>query len=237
MAVENQVNFLKFTSEPSLIARALATHELEFYNAIKVEELIEKLLFKGGLEEENPKTLPLLALINWVNQLGFWLGHEICLNYDIKSRTKTLARFIEIAKECVDLGCYNTVFALVTGLSASSILRLKKTWEGLPKKLLVTFTELENICSPQFNYRTYRTLEAKAKPPFIPFFGMHMRDILFMNDGKPSQVSGEMMSFLKLRTMATTAREIIRFQKLTFYDFPSGVGYDLPLFHSTNALF
>lgn len=217
ISVDNQVNFLKFTSDPYVIAKALAAQELEYYNAIKPEELIEKLIWKGGADDVNPKTQNLFELIGWVNQLGFWLGHEICLNYDLKSRTKTLARFIEIAKECVDLGCFNTVFALVTGLSASSILRLKKTWEGLPKKTLVTFTELENICSPQFNYRTYRSLEAKAKPPFVPFFGMHMRDLLFMNDGKPSQISGEMMSFLKLRTMATTARDILKFQKQTFF--------------------
>ena len=129
VSTENQTNFLKITSAPEVIAKALAAKELELYAAVKPEELIEKLLWKGDADEVNPKTMPLLALISWVNQLGFWMGHEICLNYDIKARTKTLTRFIEITKECVDLGCYNTVFALVTGLSGSSILRLKKTWE------------------------------------------------------------------------------------------------------------
>lgn len=104
------------------------------YASVRPEELIEKLIWKGGMDEVNPKTTNLLALIGWVNQLGFWLGHEICLNYDLKARTKTLARFIEIAKECVDLGCYNSVFALVTGLSGSAILRLKKTWEVSTKE-------------------------------------------------------------------------------------------------------
>ena len=89
---------------------------------------------------------------------------------------------------------------------------------------MVTFTELENICSPQFNYRTYRSLEAKAKVPFIPFFGMHMRDLVFMNDGKPSKLTGELMSFSKLRTMANAVNELLKFQKQTFYEFPSALG-------------
>jgi len=45
-----------------------------------------------------------------------------------------------------------------------------------------------------------------------------------MNDGKPSKLTGELMSFYKLRTMANAVNELLKFQKQTFYEFPSALG-------------
>jgi len=110
-------------------ATLLAAIELKFFQGIEPEEFLEKLTWKGAADEVNPKTRNLFGLINWVNQLGYWMATEICLCYDIKDRTKVLVRFIELAKECAKLGCFNSVFALITGLSNSAIARLKNTWQ------------------------------------------------------------------------------------------------------------
>ena len=61
-------------------------------------------------------------------QIGYWIAVSVCITHDMKQRIKLLARFIELADECRQLGCYNTVFAMVAGLSNSLITRLKKTW-------------------------------------------------------------------------------------------------------------
>jgi len=157
---------------------------------------------------------------------------SVCITHDMKQRIKLLARFIELADECRQLGCYNTVFAMVAGLSNSLITRLKKTWavrpavaawrhsivvsrhqcsrpglvrcwrcdgpQSLPKKTAAIWTDLENLCSPQINYRAYRAIEAEAKPPFIPFIGMHLRDMVFMNDGNPSELPNGLIKYGRL---------------------------------------
>ncbi len=56
------------------------------------------------------------------------MATEICVCYNLKDRIKILTKYIELAKECQVKGAFNTVFALVTGLSNSSIARLKNTW-------------------------------------------------------------------------------------------------------------
>jgi len=52
---------------------------------------------------------------------------------------------------------------------------------------------LEDICNPQFNYKKYRKMEQTSQPPFVPFIGMHMRDMFFMNDGNPSKLANGLM--------------------------------------------
>ena len=60
--------------------------------------------------------------------------------------------------------------------------------QRLSKKTAVTWMQLELLCSPQANYRAYRGIEQGAQAPFIPFIGMHLRDMVFMNDGNAVQL-------------------------------------------------
>lgn len=217
---ENPWNFLRLSKELEEISSILACIELKLYQTIRPEEFLEKLIWKGAEGEVNPKTKNLFALIDWMNQLGYWLATEICLCYDLKTRIKILTRFIEIAKENARLRCFNSVFAIVSGLSNSSIARLKQTWSGLSKKIQTDFEELEVQCSPQFNYKLYRKIESEATPPFIPFIGMHMRDMFFMNDGNPNKFRNGLQNFEKLRTLSKSIESVLAFQNKTFIPFP-----------------
>jgi len=120
---------------------------------------------------------------------------------------------------------------------------MNKSKQGLPKKIQTEFNELEDICNPQFNYKKYRKIEQEAEPPFIPFLGMHMRDMFFMNDGNPSKLSNGLMKFIflliflsqkekenycllyllvfhsfdKLRSLSRSIDLVLNFQKKTFF--------------------
>jgi len=192
---DKEWSFLSLSRDLENFVAILAILELKFYASIRPEEFLEKLTWKGSADEKNPKTKNLFGLIDWVNQLGYWMATEICLCYDLKDRIRVLTRFIDIGKESYRIGCYNTVFAVVTGLSNSSIARLKMTWQGLSKKTQADFNELEDVCSPQFNYRKYRKLEEATDTPFIPFIGMHMKDMFFMNDGNPNKLANGLMKY------------------------------------------
>ena len=64
------------------------------------------------------------------------------------------------------------------------------------------WAELELLCSPQVNYKAYRAVEADAKPPFIPFIGMQLRDMVFMNDGNPVQLLNGLYKYVLRFTAA-----------------------------------
>ena len=69
--------------------------------------------------------------------------------------------------------------------------------QRLPKKTAAVWADLELLCSPQVNYKAYRAVEADAKPPFIPFIGMQLRDMVFMNDGNPVQLLNGLYKYVR----------------------------------------
>ena len=110
------------------LAAAFAEQELSLYQRIRPEEFVEKVVHPGSTDAPNVKCRHLVAMIGWANQIGYWLAVSVCVTQDLRKRVKLLTRFIELAAACQQYGCYNTVFAIVTGLSNSLITRLKKTW-------------------------------------------------------------------------------------------------------------
>ena len=51
------------------------------------------------------------------------------------------------------------------------------------------YQEIEAQMSYRGNFKAYRELEHAAKPPLVPFFGLHVKDLVFMNDGNPKYLS------------------------------------------------
>jgi son of sevenless-like protein len=70
--------------------------------------------------------------------------------------------------------------------------RLKKTWQSLADKfpkMLDTFKELSAIVSSKFQYANYRKYVKEMNPPAIPFLGVYLTDLTFIEDGNPDYVS------------------------------------------------
>lgn len=72
--------------------------------------------------------------------------------------------------------------------------------------------------SPENNYKAYRALEDEAKPPLIPFFGLYMKDLTFMNDGNQTVLGNDLINFEKLRTVMGKIMAI-RVSQQSKYDF------------------
>lgn len=97
---------------------------------------------------------------------------------------------------------------------------------------MATFRELEAKMSPENNYKVYRALEEEAKPPLIPFFGLYMKDLTFMNDGNQTVLGNDLINFEKLRTVMAKIMAI-RVSQQSKYDF----AVVEPLFHYCEAIY
>ena len=62
--------------------------------------------------------------------------------------------FIDVAKECINIGNFNSLMAIIAGLSMSSIQRLKKTWAKVNTE---KFSMLEHQMNPSSNFGSYRS--------------------------------------------------------------------------------
>jgi hypothetical protein len=71
-------------------------------------------------------------------------------------------------------------------LNSSTILRLKRAWEGLGNKARMLFETMNNAVSHQRNYAKYLAALRQAQTPCIPFLGVYLTDMTFCHEGNPN---------------------------------------------------
>jgi hypothetical protein len=63
----------------------------------------------------------------------------------------------------------NTMVAVVAGINASAVHRLKWTKEEVMKGIWPQFAECERLMSNEGSYKTYRGALFQARPPCLPY--------------------------------------------------------------------
>ena len=125
---------------------------------------------------------------------------------------------ITIAKKCVFFNDFNTSFAITSSLGCSSIDRLKKTWKSVPHRYLIMLTELSEVFGVETNYFPYKKLLQSKEPPIVPYLGVFLRDLTFIEVGNPTYHEGKIVNYEKFRMIAAVFNEFTSFQK-DKYDF------------------
>lgn len=65
--------------------------------------------------------------IDWSNRLTYLTATEILRCSKRQCRVHTIEYFVDVAKECINVGNFNSFMAIVAALSLPLIARLKKT--------------------------------------------------------------------------------------------------------------
>eukprot|EP00026_Physarum_polycephalum_P004864 Phypoly_transcript_04888.p1 GENE.Phypoly_transcript_04888~~Phypoly_transcript_04888.p1 ORF type:complete len:490 (+),score=76.11 Phypoly_transcript_04888:570-2039(+) len=195
-----QKNFvLCLDVNPEEIARQLTLIDNDLLRRVTPLELVNQRWTKSGKEKNAPNVL---AVIERFNQVAQWAATEICTEESVKIRVKKIKRFIDIGLKCLELRNFNGVMQIVTGLNSSAVTRLKTTWANVPAKRRESFAVLEKLMDMYGNYKTYRELLISASPPFIPFLGLFLSDLTFIDDGNPSFSKKNQLNLLKRRLTA-----------------------------------
>lgn len=67
------------------------------------------------------------------------------------------------------------------------------------------------------NFVNYRAILHAAAPPLVPFMGMYLTDLIFIEDGIPSVVkNGELINFFKRAKTAEVIKEIQQYQNVPY---------------------
>lgn len=63
------------------------------------------------------------------------------------------------------------------------------------------------------NYKNYRSLLTKAKPPCTPYIGLFLKDLVFIEDGNPDTLEeGRLINFQKKMQLAAVLHQIRKLQ-------------------------
>jgi len=105
--------------------------------------------------------------------------------------------------------------AFVAGLNAAAVTRLKHTKAELNKNVLKNLETLEKLMSAESSYKQYRAEIHKAEPPIIPYIGVYLADLTFIDDGNPDKLNG-LINFSKRRLDYSVISEIQLYQNKPF---------------------
>ncbi|XP_063932631.1 ras guanine nucleotide exchange factor J-like [Zophobas morio] len=187
-----------------------------------------------------------MQMIDRANTISLWVATQIVTQEKITQRIKYLTHFIGIAEKCGELNNFNALFSIIAaGLSAGCVTRLKKTWAGLPPRSKETHKSLVELVTNDGNYKNYRAkLSTVVEEPCIPFLGIYLTDLTFIEEGNLDFVKGTNpphINFTKRRIYANTISQILCYQKHDYsfhYVLPLGKLIDqIELPYNENDLF
>ncbi|XP_077999248.1 ras-GEF domain-containing family member 1B-like [Glandiceps talaboti] len=221
-----QTNIIEICPDPYILAQQLTHIELERVTNIGPEEFVQTFM-KKELDEkirlaDIKKTNNLEAYVEWFNRLSYLVATEVCMHIKKKHRARLIEYFIDVAKECFNIGNFNSLMAILAGLNMSPVARLKKTWAKVNTQ---KFEVLENLMDPTSNFGNYRqALKAAVQRAqasiggcdrmVIPFFSLLVKDIYFLNEGCSNRLTTGHVNFDKFWQLAKQITEFITWKQV-----------------------
>ncbi|KAJ0015473.1 hypothetical protein NQD34_009093 [Periophthalmus magnuspinnatus] len=221
-AAGQRSDVLSVCDDPFVLAQQLTHIELDRLSFIGPEEFIQTFAMKDPLENQKGfflkrKTNNLEAYVNWFNRLSYLVATEICMPAKKKHRARIIEFFIDVAQECFNIGNFNSLMAIITGMNMSPVSRLKKTWSKVNTD---KFDILEHQMDPSSNFSNYRTAlrgatqrsetaHSSQEKIVIPFFSLLIKDIYFLNEGCASRLQNGHINFEKLWELAKQVSEFL----------------------------
>lgn len=196
--------------DPLEIARQLTLMGSKLYNQIQPVECLNKAWSK----KENSPAVNIKMMIEMSNQITGWVAFTILQEGDVKRRGSNLKHFIYIAEKCYSLNNFNTLMSILAGLNSAPIHRLSRTWELLNSKHLTIVDQLKRTMDRSKNFSVYREELHSVNPPCVPFLGVYLTDLTFIEDGNPDRLklNENLINFSKQSKTADVIREIQQYQ-------------------------
>ncbi|KAI1769200.1 ras GEF [Hypoxylon sp. FL1150] len=198
-------------------ARQLTIIESKLYGKIKPTECLNK-TWQKKVGEGEPEPAPnVKALILHSNQMTNWVAEMILAQMDVKKRVIVIKHFVSVADKCRGLNNFSTLTSIISALGTAPIARLKRTWDQVPARTQAVLETMRRLMASTKNFGEYREALHVANPPCIPFFGVYLTDLTFIEDGIPSIIKKtNLINFAKRAKTAEVIRDIQQYQNAPY---------------------
>ncbi|KAG0167338.1 hypothetical protein DFQ28_006290 [Apophysomyces sp. BC1034] len=206
---KNMMRIQLLETDPLEIARQLSMMDFKLYNSIQPVECLNKAWSRDDAVAINVK-----QSIDYCNRLTAWVTDTILSSDEAKKRATMIKYWAQVADRCRLLNNYNTCMAILSSFDNSAIGRLRKTWEAVGKSTNQILNQIRKLMGANRNFTEYREMIHSVNPPCIPFLGIYLQDLTFIEDGNPDhmQRSDKLINFAKRQKTAEVIREIKQFQ-------------------------
>lgn len=194
------------------IARQITIKQIGLFCSITPEELLGSKWTKNkGVGAPNVK-----AMSTFTTGLSNLVVDTILQFDEIKKRAAVIKHWIKIGSQFLALNNYDGLMAVTCALNDSSIKRLRMTWDTISSRRKETLRSLQSIVEISQNHKALRARLADQVPPCLPYVGMFLTDLTFVDAGNPSKKTTDtgltVINFDKHTKTAKCIGELQRFQ-------------------------
>uniref|UniRef100_A0A7M4E1B3 Ras protein specific guanine nucleotide releasing factor 1 n=1 Tax=Crocodylus porosus TaxID=8502 RepID=A0A7M4E1B3_CROPO len=212
------------------MAEGVKAEPFENHSALEIAEqltLLDHLVFKkipyeeffgqGWMKlEKNERTPYIMKNTKHFNDVSNLIASEIVRNEDVSVRVSAIEKWVAVADICRCLHNYNAVLEITSSLNRSAIFRLKKTWLKVSKQTKALIDKLQKLVSSEGRFKNLREALKNCDPPCVPYLGMYLTDLAFIEEGTPNYTEDGLVNFSKMRMISHIIREIRQFQQTSY---------------------
>ncbi|XP_029430008.1 ras-specific guanine nucleotide-releasing factor 2 [Rhinatrema bivittatum] len=166
--------------------------------------------------DKNGRTPYIMRTSQHFNDMSNLVASQIVNHTDISSRASSIEKWIVVADICRCMHNYNGVLEITSALNRSAVYRLKKTWAKVSKQIKALMDKLQKIVSSEGRFKNLRETLRKCNPPSVPYLGMYLTDLAFIEEGTPNFTEEGLVNFSKMRMISHIIREIRQFQQTPY---------------------
>jgi len=156
------------------------------------------------------------TIIQTSNRIADWVADAVLSKDDSRRRSAAVKQFISVADRCRALHNYSTMVAITSGLNTPPIRRLKRTWEQVNAKFMAQLAACEMTIDSNKNFNNYRLTLASVTPPCVPFIGVFLTTLQFIQDASKDTLPGNLVNFRKRQKASEVIQDIKRWQSQPF---------------------
>ncbi|KAK3920513.1 Ras-specific guanine nucleotide-releasing factor 2 [Frankliniella fusca] len=195
------------------IAEQMTYLDHQIFVSICSEEFLGQAWIK---EDKNVKAPRIEAMTKRFNQMSSLVVSEIIRRPNITARVAVIEKWAAVADIARCLHNFNGVLQICAAFNNNVVFRLKKTWEKVSKTTKQTIDKLHAIVSSDGRFRNLREALHRCDPPCIPYLGMYLTDLSFIEESTPNFSHDKLLNFSKMRMIAHVIREVRNFQQVPY---------------------
>uniref|UniRef100_A0A673YDF5 RAS guanyl releasing protein 1 n=1 Tax=Salmo trutta TaxID=8032 RepID=A0A673YDF5_SALTR len=207
---KRKVSLLFDHLEPIELAEHLTY--LEFKSFCRISFADYQNYIRSCCMKDNPMMERSITLCNGISQ---WVQLMVLSRPTAQLRAEVFTKFIHVAQSLHLMHNFNTLMAVVGGLCHSSISRLKETSLHVSHEVTKVLNEMTDLLSSCRNYDNYRQAYSRCAGFKIPILGVHLKDLISVNEAMSDYVEDNKVNVQKLQALYNHINELIQLQQIT----------------------
>lgn len=147
------------------------------------------------------------------NSVSRWVQVMVLSRPGPAQRAQVLDKFIRVAQKLLQLQNFNTLMAVTGGLCHSAISRLKDSHAHLSPDSTKALLELTELLAAHNNYARYRRTWAGCTDFRLPVLGVHLKDLVALNEAQPDRLPDGRLHLPKLNSLYLRLQELAALQQ------------------------